>query len=72
MLDRFMRVAHRCRAGAATVRRGNHTFVNALPWMCRAEAPWRGLPAVGLALRGAGDVVSARPRARLLCFVKLL
>ena len=34
----------RCRAGAATWRRGNHTFVNALPWMCRAEAPWRGLP----------------------------
>ena len=33
--------------------------------MCRAGAPWRGLPAVGLALRGAGDVVSARPRARL-------
>ena len=22
----------------------NHTFVNALPWMCRAGAPWRGLP----------------------------
>ena len=34
----------RGRAGAATWRRGNHTFVNALPWMCRAEAPWRGLP----------------------------
>ena len=34
----------RCRADAATWRRGNHTFVNALPWMCRAEAPWRGLP----------------------------
>ena len=22
----------------------NHTFVNALPWMCRAGAPWRDLP----------------------------
>ena len=36
--------------------------------MCRAGAPWRGLPAVGLALRGAGDVVSARPRGRLQPF----
>ena len=38
-LDRFMRVAH-----PLPRRRGNHTFVNALPWMCRAGAPWRGLP----------------------------
>ena len=22
----------------------NHTFVNALPWMCRTGAPWRDLP----------------------------
>ena len=34
-----MRVAH-----PLPRRRGNHTFVNALPWMCRAGAPWRGLP----------------------------
>ena len=38
-LDRFMRVAH-----PLPRRRGNHAFVNALPWMCRTEAPWRGLP----------------------------
>ena len=38
-LGRFMRVAH-----PLPRRRGNHTFVNALPWMCRAGAPWRGLP----------------------------
>ena len=44
-LDRFMRVAHPLprRRGNVAARR-NHTFVNALPWMCRAGAPWRGLP----------------------------
>ena len=44
-LDRFMRVAHplpRPRGNVAARR--NHTFVNALPWMCRAGAPWSGLP----------------------------
>lgn len=54
-LDRFMRVAH-----PLPRRRGNHTFVNALPWMCRTGAPWKGLPG---RRRGAPGP-SASPRGR--------
>ena len=43
-LDRFMRVEHPLPRPRGNVAVDNHTFVNALPWMCRAGAPWRGLP----------------------------
>ena len=43
-LDRFMRVAHPLPRLRGNVAVDNHTFVNALPWTCRAGAPWRGLP----------------------------
>ena len=34
-LDRFMRVAHPLPRRRGNVAVGNHTFVNALPWMRR-------------------------------------
>ena len=42
--DQFMMVAHLlpCKRGNMAV--DNHTFVNALLWMCRTGAPWRDLP----------------------------
>ena len=42
--DQFMMVAHLlpCQRGNMAV--DNHTFVNALLWMCRTGAPWRDLP----------------------------
>ena len=43
-LDRFMRVAHLLPRQRGNVAVDNYTFVNALLWMCRAGAPWRGLP----------------------------
>lgn len=42
--DRFMRVAHPLPRWRGNVSVDNHTFVNALPWMCRTGAPWRDLP----------------------------
>ena len=43
-LDRLMRVAHLLPRQRGNVAVDNHTFVNALPWMCRTGAPWRDLP----------------------------
>ena len=43
-LDRFMGVAHPLPRRRGDVAVGNHTFVNALPWMCRAGTPWRDPP----------------------------
>lgn len=43
-LDRFMGVAHPLPRRRGDVAFGNHTFVNALPWMCRAGAPRRDPP----------------------------
>ena len=42
--DRFVRVAHLLPRQCGNVAVDNHTFVNALPWMCRTGAPWRDLP----------------------------
>ena len=39
-LDRFMRVAHLLPRQRGNVAVDDHTFVNALPWMCRTGAPW--------------------------------
>lgn len=39
-----MRVAHPLPRQRGNVSVDNHTFVNALPWMCRTGAPWRDLP----------------------------
>jgi hypothetical protein len=39
-LDRFMRVAHLLPRQRGSVAVDDHTFVNALPWMCRTGAPW--------------------------------
>ena len=38
-LDRFMRVEHPLPRPRGNVAVDNHTFVNALPWMCRTGAP---------------------------------
>ena len=43
-LDRFMRVAHPLPRRRGNVATRQPHVVNALLWMCRAEAPWRGLP----------------------------
>ena len=43
-LDRFMGVAHPLPRRRGNVTVGNHTFVNALPWIRRAGAPWRDPP----------------------------
>lgn len=43
-LDRFMRIAHLLPCQRGNVPVDNHTFVNALLWMCRTGAPWRDLP----------------------------
>ena len=43
-LDRFMRIAHLLPRQRGNVAVDNHTFVNALLWMCRTGAPWRDLP----------------------------
>lgn len=42
--DRFVRVAHLLPRQCGNVAVDNHTFVNALLWMCRTGAPWRDLP----------------------------
>ena len=42
--DRFVRVAHLLPRQRGNVAVDNHTFVNALLWMCRTGAPWRDLP----------------------------
>lgn len=42
--DRFMRITHPLPRQRCNVAVDNHTFVNALPWMCRTGAPWRELP----------------------------
>ena len=42
--DRFVRVAHLLPRRCGNVAVDNHTFVNALLWMCRTGAPWRDLP----------------------------
>lgn len=42
--DLFVRVAHLLPRQRGNVAVGNHMFVNALLWMCRTGAPWRGLP----------------------------
>ncbi|WP_423752315.1 transposase [Bifidobacterium longum] len=39
-----MRVAHLLPRQRGNVAGDNHTFVNALLWMCRTGVPWRGLP----------------------------
>ena len=39
-LDRFMRGAHLLLRQRGSVAVDDHTFVNALPWMCRTGAPW--------------------------------
>lgn len=36
-----MRVAHLLPRQRGNVAVDDHTFVNALPWMCRMGAPWR-------------------------------
>ena len=43
-LDQFMRVAHLLPRQRGNVAVDNHTFVNALLWMCRTGAPWRDPP----------------------------
>ena len=42
--DRFVRVAHLLPRQRGNVAVDNHTFVNALLWMCRTGAPWRDPP----------------------------
>lgn len=42
--DRFVRVAHLLPRQRGNVAVDNHTFVNALLWMCRTGALWRDLP----------------------------
>ena len=39
-----MRITHPLPRQRCNVAVDNHTFVNALPWMCRTGAPWRELP----------------------------
>lgn len=61
-LDRFMRVAHLLPRQRGNVAVDNHTFVNALLWMCRTGTPVEGPAGV---LRQVGHRLPAvRPLVR--------